>query len=144
MGSNCFFANIRPLESTHNNKERARLLPMARTPPAVRDSLIAIALLWSLSTAAGPTIPAGDVALRHDIQRLADAGVIKGPISTWPLAWGPIVTDIIAPEREEELSAGVLQSLVRVRARAASATQINHLQFNTRLSVCGSVHNSKS
>jgi hypothetical protein len=108
---------------------------MPRTPPAIRGSLTAIALLWSLSTAAGLTIPAGDVALRHDIQRLADAGVIRGPISTWPLAWGPIGTDIDSPDREEGLPTGVLQSLARVRARAASATRINHLQFKARLSI---------
>ena len=40
---------------------------------------------------ASPFIGSGDSALRHDIQRLADYGVIKGPTSTWPLAWGPIL-----------------------------------------------------
>ena len=95
MGSVRFFANIRPLESTHNNREQARLLQMPRTPAVICGSLTAIGLLWGLSTAAGPTIPAGDVALRHDIQHLADAGVIKGPISVCPLAWGPIPANSI-------------------------------------------------
>ena len=111
------------------------MLKPPRTPPAIRGSLTAIALLWSLSTAAGPAIPAGDVALRHDIQRLADAGVIRGPISTWPLAWGPIAADVHAPDQPEDLPAGVLQALARVRARAQSATQIDQLQFKSRLSI---------
>ena len=35
---------------------------------------------------AGPNIPAGDPAIRQNIQRLADAGDIKAPSPTWPLA----------------------------------------------------------
>ncbi|MDH3434707.1 MAG: capsule assembly Wzi family protein, partial [Gammaproteobacteria bacterium] len=43
---------------------------------------------------AGPAIQPGDLALRHDIQRLADHGIITGTITTWPLAWGPILEGI--------------------------------------------------
>ncbi len=50
--------------------------------------------LAAFSAFAGPYIPAGDLVLRHDIQRLADHGIIKGPTSTWPLAWGPILDDL--------------------------------------------------
>ena len=31
---------------------------------------------------AGPSIAPGDLALRHDIQRLADYGVLSGPTTT--------------------------------------------------------------
>ena len=58
-----------------------------------RPIILFLALMAS-SALAGPYIPAGDLALRHDIQRLADYGIITGPISTWPLAWGPILNDI--------------------------------------------------
>ena len=72
-----FFANIRALESTNDNdKERARLLQSALTLAAKRILMAAIVQLWSLAAAAGPNLAAGDLALRHDIQRLADAGVI--------------------------------------------------------------------
>ena len=136
MGSIRFFANIRPLESTSdNNRERARLLQMPPTLAATRGALTAISLLWSLSTAAGPGIAPGDIALRHDIQRLADPGVITGPISTWPLAWGPIAADVFAVDGEVELPAGILQSLARVRARANRETRIDDLRFDARLSV---------
>ncbi len=50
--------------------------------------------LLAANAFAGPYMPAGDLALRHDIQILADAGVIKGPTSTWPLAWGPILANL--------------------------------------------------
>ena len=46
-------------------------------------------------------ITPGDMAFRHDIQRLADHGIIKGPVTTWPLAWGPIIADIRNAERIE-------------------------------------------
>ncbi len=42
---------------------------------------------------AGPSIAPGDLALRHDIQRLDDYGVLSGPVTTWPLSWGPILSD---------------------------------------------------
>ena len=40
--------------------------------------LILAAALAAPVVFAGPMIPAGDLALRHDIQRLADRGVITG------------------------------------------------------------------
>ena len=43
---------------------------------------------------AGPAIAPGDLALRHDIQRLADYGALSGPVTTWPLSWGPILSDL--------------------------------------------------
>ncbi len=131
-----FFANIHPLESGNDtDRERPRLLQSSLTPVAGRSALAAIALLWCMSAVAGPTIAAGDIALRHDIQRLADAGVISGPVTTWPLAWGPIAADISTLDRTVEWPAGVLQSLARVRARAQWEMQLDNLHFNAHLSV---------
>ena len=62
--------------------------------PAQIRLITAVFLFLASQALAGPNIPAGDLVLRHDIQRLADYGVIKGPVSTWPLGWGPIVEDI--------------------------------------------------
>jgi hypothetical protein len=55
-------------------------------------SAIALYLLVLLpgTSSAGPWIDPGDSGIRHDIQVLADAGVITGPVSTWPLSWGDI------------------------------------------------------
>ena len=111
---------------------------MLRSPltlPATRGILPVLALLWCFAAEAGPAIAPGDVALRHDIQRLADAGVISGPVTTWPLAWGPIAADISALDRTVELPAGVLQSLARVRARAQWEMQLDQLHFDAHLSV---------
>jgi len=99
----------------------------------MRRLLIMLALAASSATA-GPTIPAGDMALRHDIQRLADAGIIKGPTTTWPLAWGPMLEDVNDVD-ETKLSAGVANALARVRDRAAWETRTHQLTVKSRLAV---------
>ncbi len=61
------------------------------------------------STLASPALQPDDVGLRHDIQVLADYGVIRGPVTTWPLSWDAIAADlgaardadIIVPPSEE-------------------------------------------
>ena len=83
---------------------------------------------------AGPYIPAGDMALRHDIQQLARAGVIKGPTTTWPLAWGPILEDI----RDVDplgLSPEAADALTRVRDRANWQTRSGEVTLNANVSV---------
>ena len=93
-----------------------------------------LALLFALfasTTFAGPYIPAGDLALRHDIQVLADAGVIKGPTSTWPLAWGPILVDLASADAAN-LSPAAGDALARLRARANWETRTNELTFNAK------------
>ena len=61
---------------------------------------IILLLLFVSPVLAGPDIPAGDLALRHDIQRLADSGVVTGTITTWGSkafhAWMARVTPMIA------------------------------------------------
>ena len=43
---------------------------------------------------AAPWVDPGEEQLRHHVQVLADAGVIRAPITTWPLSWGAIATDL--------------------------------------------------
>lgn len=97
--------------------------------------LVAIAFsVASLPAVGSPFVPAGDTALRSDIQRLADHGVIKGPITTWPLAWGPILADIAEFDPTESSPSDVLDALARVRARASWDTRTDGPFFNARLS----------
>ena len=85
-----------------------------------------LAFFCFTSVLAGPNIPAGDVALRHDIQRLADYGIIEGTVTTWPLAWGPILHDIRNADATE-LPSGVGDALARIRQRASWETRSNEL-----------------
>ncbi len=90
--------------------------------------LLALALTASTASA-GPLVPAGDFVLRMDIQRLADAGVIKGTTSTWPMAWGPILEDL-RNTNAATLSPGVADAFARVRDRANWETRSGELMFN--------------
>lgn len=101
---------------------------------AILSIFIAVLGLSSADIQAGPYVPAGDLALRHDIQRLADAGVIKGPVTTWPLAWGPILVDLENANIVSQ-SAGVRASLTRVRERASWETRSEELVFNAKAAV---------
>ncbi len=94
-------------------------------------------------TLAGPYIPAGDLLLRHDIQRLADAGVITGPVTTWPLAWGPIIADLSAADASQ-VDPAVAASLVRVRDRANWETQSGELTFKARVGIADNVTRIRS
>ncbi len=100
-------------------------------PAQMRFCLI-FCCLFAAKAFAGPYIPAGDLALRHDIQILADSGVIKGPTSTWPLAWGPILADL-ADVDATTLSPAVGDALGRVQDRANWETRTNELTFNAKV-----------
>jgi hypothetical protein len=71
---------------------------------------------------ADPWLAPGDAALRSDIQLLADAGVVRGPVTTWPISWPDIARDVLAAD-ESRFDAMTGDALLRVKrlARAASA-----------------------
>ncbi len=56
--------------------------------------LISCAVVMSAPASAGWWIEADDLALRNDIQLLADSGYIRQPINTYPLMWSGIVQDL--------------------------------------------------
>jgi len=72
----------------------------------------------------------GDSALRQDIQILADAGVIRAPITTWPLSWGDISASL--QNQDDVLPAYQEAALLRLRRRAADATATGAVQLRVR------------
>jgi hypothetical protein len=100
--------------------------------PKARSALTAVLLLVAAASPAGPMIAPGDMALRHDIQRLADAGVISGTVTSWPLAWGPLLADLQRVRNPEALPDDVRQSLERVRAKASWDTAIDQTGYRAR------------
>jgi hypothetical protein len=95
--------------------------------------LATLTLVLSASAAlAGPNIQPGDLALRHDIQRLAAHGVITGTTSTWPLAWGPILDDINQADASK-LAPGLVDALARVKARAAWEARTDEVTYNAKV-----------
>jgi hypothetical protein len=59
-------------------------------------SYLAITLGFIItSIQAAPWVEPNDLALRNDIQLLADTGIIKAPVTTYPLMWNAIKNDLL-------------------------------------------------
>ncbi|NHA15461.1 capsule assembly Wzi family protein [Thioalkalivibrio sp. XN279] len=103
---------------------------------------------------ADPWARPGDLALRHDVQLLADAGVIKSPVTTWPIPWGTLTADLAAiddcgtsdigwnggAERDRAACArlgdpDVAAALARLQSRLATVRGLRGLQPNARVAV---------
>jgi len=97
-------------------------------------SLISLLALIASSAFAGPVIQPGDLALRHDIQTLADHGIISGPVSTWPLAWGPIFADLSNADASK-LPPAVGDAIARLKQRARWEARTGELSYNAKASV---------
>jgi len=97
--------------------------------------LLLVLNLWSVCSAASPHIVPGDVTLRSDIQTLADAGIISGPVSTWPLAWGPIADEIRSTESNSEVQLHVFQALMRIRARSDWEMRTGEVRYRATAAV---------
>ena len=104
---------------------------MTRVVTRFRAVLLAAAACCA-SAEAGPFIDPGDLALRHDIQRLSDRNIIKGPVTTWPLAWGPLLDDL-GDVDVSSLPPSIADSVLRLRHRAQIETQSNVLGFQAEL-----------
>ena len=141
MGSNRIFLMM-PLNMTATAENAVRALfgslgaaqkTGSRNRNAVTYLLVALFIMVT-PVLAGPLIAPGDLALRHDIQRLADYGIIQGPVSTWPLAWGPIAADIQNFDRVVELPRDIVDAIARIQARARWETRTGEVHYNAKAS----------
>jgi hypothetical protein len=71
---------------------------------------------------ADPWLSPGDEGLRGDIQLLADAGILRGPVTTWPLSWPDIARDALAAKLDglDSATAAALQRVQRLSRDASS------------------------
>ena len=95
-------------------------------------SIFVAILLIAPAALAGPWLDPGDSGLRHDIQVLADAGVIQGPVSTWPLATGDILAALDADPVGLDPAARV--ALSRLRDRLEAETVIGRVRMSAHAS----------
>ncbi len=103
------------------------------TFPAHIRLYVALLLLTSVTQAA-PLAAPGDMGLRHDIQVLADYGVIRGPVTTWPLAWDAIAADLQAARAADvAVPVPVQQTMQRLLARAERETRRGQFRLHARL-----------
>jgi hypothetical protein len=83
---------------------------------------LAFVILLSLSfiktSFAAPWVEPDNLALRNDIQLLADSGIITAPVTTYPLMWNAIKKDVMSAN---------IASLNDAQVQA-----LNHIRFNFR------------
>ena len=82
-----------------------------------RWSSCAIACLLAGPAGAEPWLTAGDPRLRHDVQLLADSGLLSGPSLSWPIGWAQVAAELDRIDAAE-LSAGRRAAVERLMARA--------------------------
>lgn len=86
---------------------------------------VSICCLWVTTATASPLAPPGNSGLRNDVEILADAGVMQGPISIWPLSWPQVAASLSSIPESAHFGPMVTGALARVRA---------HLRLNKRSS----------
>jgi hypothetical protein len=89
----------------------------------LRRAYVGLLLLAAaVNCRADPWLAPGDEGIRHDIQLLADAGILRGPVTTWPISWPDIARDA-GGARAVNLDAATADALWRVQrlGRAAAA-----------------------
>ncbi len=85
----------------------------------LRFAVGACFLIFAGQAAASPWAEPGDRQLRDDIEILAQYGLIKGPITTWPLPWAQI-SSRLSDDTDRPLPAYVRLAVERVRAKMPS------------------------
>jgi hypothetical protein len=74
--------------------------------------------------AADPWLAPGDLALRNDIQLLADEGVVRTPVTSWPLSWADVVRDLTAVRSVDLRTPSLQDAYERVRREARRNTRV--------------------
>jgi len=92
-------------------------LPVVKIDWSLRLSALFVVLALTPAHA-GPWLAPGDLALRHDIEMLADAGILSGPITTWPISWPDVARSVNAAQLPDGASAALRDSLMRVQSAA--------------------------
>lgn len=98
-------------------------------------TLFLLCLLFVAGARANPWLPPGDERVRDDILRLADAGILRGPVTTWPLSWPDVARDVQAASAAG-LDAATSDALFRIQrlSREASAHGFSGIGYRASVS----------
>jgi len=86
-------------------------------------ALALAALCFERTAAAEPFIAPGRTELRVDLQTLADAGIISGPVTAWPISWQAVINGLDEVDLSA-LSQYERRAYDRVRTEASVNDQI--------------------
>jgi hypothetical protein len=104
-------------------------------PSHIRRLFLVLGCLAALTVQADPWAGPGDLVLRQDIQRLADAGVIRSPVTTWPIPWATVAHDLDTFRSVGDLPQDARMALQRVVARLDNIRTVSGLQPSARAAV---------
>ena len=90
-------------------------------------------ILGTSKCLASPWIEPGDERTRHHLQTLADAGVLRSPITTWPLMWSNIQADMEHIE-PQDLTAAQLWSYHYLKHELRKAKQTTNTEQTVHFS----------
>jgi hypothetical protein len=93
--------------------------------------------LCAWPAAADPWLAPGDARLRHDLQLLADAGIVRTPLTAWPVSWAEVARDVRSAGDDGQHPEYVGAALARVRVAAREATRVGAMSYELRLSGSG-------
>ena len=88
---------------------------------SLKPCLVFFSILFIKTSFAAPWVEPDNLALRNDIQLLADSGIITAPVTTYPLMWNAIKKDILSANISS-LNDAQVQALYHVRYNFRYAT----------------------
>ena len=97
------------------------------------SAAVLILLMFSSSAFASPWTSAEDAQLRSDIEILANAGVIDGIVTQWPLPWHGLLQRLKANSALANQPGYVRAAASRVLARGQAETSQNELQASVAM-----------
>lgn len=100
-----------------------------------------LSLLMINISFAGPWLLPGSLSVKSDIDILANAGLIKAPVMTWPIAWVNIGPQLLSSETKAKLrkeSPAVKGAYQRILKLYKNNYQPHHLQSSVYASIAGS------
>lgn len=102
---------------------------------ASRRLVFAVAMAGiALNAKADPWLAPGDEGVRADVLRLADAGILQGPVTTWPLSWPDIARDALGAD-SRGLDDATAEALMRIQRLAREASSPGFSGIGYRASV---------
>ena len=101
--------------------------------PLTGIAMLAVCGIWAETSPAEPFIAPGRSELRVDLQQLADADVIQGPITAWPISWQSLVDDLESATLEAQ-DAWTRAALDRVTTELGYAEETHRFLPHVRLS----------
>lgn len=91
-----------------------------------------VACFAAFTASADPWVAPGDARLRHDLQLLSDAGIVRAPLTAWPVSWAEVARDLRDSVGDAGHPAHLAAALARMRSAAADATRTGSLKLNAR------------